>query len=178
MRLIRDFTLVILSIFVAILLVRTHAIDSILYAAQNVKLLGIFVAGLFFTSAFTTPLSIAALGEMSLTTPIWQVALTGACGALVGDLIIFSFIRDTFAKDVSDFLKAHPQKKLRSLFKYRIFRWLTAFGGALVIASPLPDEVGLAMMGFSRMSIAILVPVSFVMNFVGILLIALVAHAL
>ncbi len=178
MRLIRDLTLLILSIFVAVLLVRTHSIDWILNSTKEMKLVGAFIAGMFFTSAFTTPLSIVALGEISLNTPPLQVAVVAALGALIGDLVIFTFIKDTFAKDVQDFLKAHPQKKLRSLFKFRIFRWLTAFIGALVIASPLPDEVGLAMMGFSRMSVAILIPVSFVMNFIGILLIALVAHSL
>lgn len=178
MKLLRDFSIVVLSIVVAVLLVRTHSIDWILHSAKEVTLLGAFVAGLFFTSAFTTPLSIVAFGEISLNMPIWQVATIGACGALLGDLVIFMFIKDTFAKDVSDFLKAHPQKRLRSLFKFRIFRWITALVGALVIASPLPDEVGLAMMGFSRMSVAVLVPVSFIMNFIGIYLIGILAHTL
>jgi hypothetical protein len=42
--------------------------------------------------------------------------------------------------------------------------------GAFIIASPLPDELGLTLMGMSKVRLAVLVPVSFVMNAVGIYL--------
>jgi len=47
-----------------------------------------------------------------------------------------------------------------------------------VVASPIPDELGLAMMGLSKMRTSLFVPVSLVMNSAGILLVGLVARAL
>jgi hypothetical protein len=50
--------------------------------------------------------------------------------------------------------------------------------GALIIASPLPDEFGLALMGISRMRALVLMPISFVMNALGIYCIIWMVHAL
>jgi hypothetical protein len=176
MKLIRDVGVIVISIFVAVILVRTHVFESLFRSLGSVWFLGAFVAGLFFTSAFTTPISIVAFGEMAMHTPVWQLALVGCVGALIGDLVIYTLIKDTFAEDVKDFLRVHRYKKLRAIFKLRIFRWLTPTLGALIIASPLPDELGLAMMGFSRMKVSLLVPVSLALNFLGIVLIGYIAH--
>lgn len=60
----------------------------------------------------------------------------------------------------------------------KVFRWITFFLGALVISSPLPDELGLAMMGLSKAKMSTLIPVSLIFNSLGILAIALVARNL
>lgn len=65
-----------------------------------------------------------------------------------------------------------------SIFRLRIFRWSIAFLGALVIASPLPDELGLMMLGFSKIKTSFFVPISFLLNFLGILVIGLIAKAI
>ena len=177
-RLRRDVAIIFLSVIVAILLVKTDALKSVLRSAEEIKILSSFIVGLFFTSVFTTPVSIVALGEISLTTPLFLVAFFGACGAVVGDLIIFLFIKDSLTEDVNELLKmSHSYRRLHHIFKFRIFRFLTIFLGALIIASPLPDELGLAMMGISKMKLSVFVPVSFIMNFLGILLIGLIANS-
>ena len=65
----------------------------------------------------------------------------------------------------------------RVLIFLRIFRWLIAFLGALIIASPLPDELGLTMMGFSKIKTSLFIPISFLLNSLGILIIGLIAKA-
>ena len=47
-----------------------------------------------------------------------------------------------------------------------------------IIASPLPDEFGVSLLGLSRVKVAILLPVAFVMNFLGILAVAGIASLL
>lgn len=178
MKLLRDFLFVALSVVVAVFLVKTGAIDGALASVQHIDFFGPLIAGLFFTSAFTTPIAIVVLGDMSLSMPIFHVAMLGAVGALIGDLIIFMFIKDTFGRDLQDYLKTHPHRKLQKFFHLRLFRWLTPVLGALIIASPLPDELGLAMMGLSRIKLRVLIPVSLTLNFLGILLIGLIANAL
>ena len=50
--------------------------------------------------------------------------------------------------------------------------------GAAIIASPLPDEIGLSLMGMSKTRVAVLIPVSFAMNALGICLLAQFASLL
>jgi len=60
----------------------------------------------------------------------------------------------------------------------RLFRWSMVLFGALVIASPLPDEIGLAMMGLSKVKTLLFIPISFSLNAFGILIIGLIARTL
>jgi hypothetical protein len=69
-------------------------------------------------------------------------------------------------------------KRMRSFFKLRLFRWLSLFVGGLIMASPLPDEVGISLMGMSKIKVPWFVTLSFVFNFIGIVLIGLAARAL
>ena len=50
--------------------------------------------------------------------------------------------------------------------------------GGLILASPLPDELGVAVLGFSKMRLKYFALLSFVFNFLGIAVIGLVARAL
>lgn len=173
-----DFLLIVISVLVAWLIVRLDLLRPVLVATENIKLLSSFIAGLFFTSAFTTPLSMVALGEISLNAPSFAVAFFGASGAVIGDMIIFLFVKDRFAEDVRFLTQSSRLKRIKAIFELRLFRWLTPMIGALIIASPLPDELGLAMMGMAKLRTLALVCISFTMNFIGIILIALAANAL
>jgi hypothetical protein len=176
-RLIRDLLLIALSIVIAILVIKLGVIKNVLTTTQEIRFLGSFITGLFFTSLFTTPLSIVSFASIAQEANLINMAFWGALGAVMGDLVIFFFIRDSLAQDVSEVLKVAGHKRIFHIFKHRIFRWLTPLLGALIIASPFPDELGIAMMGFSRLKTGALIPISFVMNFIGILLIGLAATA-
>ncbi len=171
----RDLGLIVSSIFLAWFLSTNGALAYLRSLASPVPFLDSFVSGMFFTSLFTTPLSFVFFADIAKTTNILYMALWGACGAVVGDTFLFFFIKDTLEEDVKYILRAPKYKRLFSIFKRGVFRYLTPCLGALVIASPLPDELGIAMMGFSDMETAFLVPVSFIMNFIGILLIGILA---
>ena len=69
-------------------------------------------------------------------------------------------------------------KRIKLLLKLKLFRWLTFFAGGLIIASPFPDELGISLLGFSKMRTSWFIPLSFALNCIGILLIGWVAKAL
>jgi hypothetical protein len=48
------------------------------------------------------------------------------------------------------------------------FGWLAPVVGALVIASPLPDELGITLLGIARLRNWQFVVLSFIFNFAGI----------
>jgi uncharacterized membrane protein YdjX (TVP38/TMEM64 family) len=171
-RIITDTAMILLSIIVAFLLMKSGLIDDLLELTKNYYLLDAFIAGLFFTSAFTTAPAIAVLAKLSLTFPPLTIALIGAAGSTIGDLVIFSFVKDHVSNDVAYFLSHSKSKRVRHIFKYRFVRWSLAFLGALIIASPLPDELGLTLMGLSKMSTRRFVLISYTFNTIGILLLA------
>jgi len=174
-----DIFIIALSLVVAILLVKSNAIVHLLTLTKDLELFGSFVAGIFFTSVFTTAPAIVALGEIAKVQSVLLTALVGAAGSVVGDLIIFRFIRDRLAEHLSEIMKHQkPTKRLRVLFKLKIFRWLTFLLGGFILASPFPDEIAVSIFGFLHVKTKWFIPISFIFNFIGILLIGLVANAL
>ena len=177
--LLQDMALIVLSIIIAVTLVKTGVLIKVLASTQELELLGSFVAGIFFTSVFTIAPAIVTLGEIARANSILPTAILGAMGAVVGDLIIFRFIRDRFSEHLMELIKHQSMgKRIKVLFKLKLFRWLTFLVGGLIIASPFPDELGISLLGFSKMRTSWFIPLSFVFNFIGILLVGLVARAL
>ena len=176
--LIKDLALVTFSIFVAVILAKTGAFESLIVSAQGLRFVGSFIAGMFFTSVFTTAPATVALGEIARSNSVITVAILGGLGALIGDLIIFRFVKDRASEHFSYLIKISKSERLFSIFKLRVFRWMIPFLGALIIASPLPDEIGVAMLGLSKMKSSYFISLSFVLNSAGILIIGLVAKAL
>lgn len=177
--LLHDIVIILISIGVAVVLVKTQALANLLASTVELEIVGSFVTGLFFTSVFTTAPAIVTLGELIRLNSILPVAFFGALGAVIGDLIIFRFMRDRFAEHVMELVShRHIGKRMGVLFRRKLFRWLSFFVGGLIIASPLPDELGIGLFGFSRMKTMWFIPLSFVFNFLGIVLIGLVARSL
>lgn len=174
-----DIGLIFISALVAGNLAHSDAIPGLLASSSQAGLVGTLIAGMFFTSVFTTIPSIAALGELSLMQPLWITAAVGGAGAVLGDLLIFRFVKDRFAADLADLFRTRKSlPRISKLFKFRHFRWFTLLLGGLVIASPLPDELGAALMGFSRVNLKWFVATSFTFNAIGIYLIGLAARSL
>ena len=166
----RDLGIIALSVAVSIILVRTGILAEILTGAQNFKYLGSLVTGMFFVSIFTAAPAGAILLEIIKTTSVWEVALLGGVGGLLGDFIIFKFIKDNLAEDIRQLLeKTGRRQRWQSILHLKFFRWLFPLLGALIVASPLPDELGLALLGLSKTKTYIFIPVSFLLNFLGLL---------
>ena len=115
---------------------------------------------------------------MAQTNSILLMAFFGGLGALLGDLIIFCFVKNNLSEDFLYLIKKTKSERLMSIFRLKLFRWLIPLLGAIVVASPLPDELGLMMMGLSKMKTALLIPLSFLLNSLGILIIGLIAKAI
>jgi len=177
--LLHDALIIAVSIGVAVILVQTGAVIQILMSAQGLEFLGSFVAGLFFTSMFTTAPAIVTLGEIARIHAVMPTALIGAAGAVVGDLIIFRFVREKFSEHLLELLKhRNIWRRMHTLFKRKLFRWLSLFVGGIIIASPLPDELGISLFGFSRIKTSWFIFLSYIFNFIGIVLIGSVARAI
>lgn len=173
----QDAAIVVLSIVIALNLAKTDVLIDILASSRQLRWLGSFVSGIFFTSIFTTAPATVTLGEIAQNGSIWFTALFGGLGAVVGDLVIFRFIRDRIGQDISRLLEHRSGgRRLKHVFRFKFMRWLTFLAGGLIIASPLPDEIGISLLGFSKTKTLFFIPLSFVCNFIGILVVGLAAR--
>lgn len=173
--LIRDLGIIFLSIIIAVVLAKTGILKSLFTSTQEWEILGSLLAGIFFVSVFTVAPAAVVLVEIAQANSVLLVAFFGGIGALIGDLLIFRFIKDNLSEDILYLMKRTKQERFIKIFHLKFFRWLVPFIGALIVASPLPDEIGLAMMGLSKMKTSFFIPVSFLLNFLGILIMGFIA---
>lgn len=166
--LIRDIAIIFVSVVVAVLIGQSGMIHTLIAVLPVGSIVAIFTAGVLFTSMFTIAPASIVLAEIGQNTGVWEVALIGAIGAVAGDIILFLFMRENISEDLEIVMKGKYFHKVTRWSHFGFFRWIFPLVGALVIASPLPDELGLAMMGLSRVKTIYMIPIVFVMNFLGI----------
>lgn len=174
-----DVSIVALSILVALILVKTDVLVRILTSTKELELIGSFIAGMFFTTIFTTAPAIVTLGEIAQSQGIWLTACMGALGAVLGDLVIFRFVKDRLSDHLVELVtKKGGLRRIKHLMGSNIFRYITFLAGGFIIASPLPDELGVSLLGLAKIRASWFVALSFIFNFVGIVIIGLAARAL
>lgn len=133
------------------------------------NILSVFIAGVFFTSAFTIAPAAIVLAHLGQSLPIPTVVIVAALGAMIGDYVLFVFIRDKFSRDVLRVLHHFHIKFFLRSFHVGFLKWLSPIIGAAIIASPLPDEFGIMLMGVSKMRTRYFLLLTFVMNMIGVM---------
>lgn len=166
-----DVMIIATGIAVAVFLSKVGFIDSIISLFKEYYILAAFFTGIFFTSAFTIAPASIALIHLAEKFPLPSLALWGGLGAMCGDLILFLFIRDRFAEDLKRVIKPSRMKHILGSMHFGFMKWLSPVLGALIIASPLPDEFGILLLGMSKTRVVLLLPIAFIMNVIGIYLI-------
>lgn len=135
-----------------------------------------FATGIFFVSVFTVvPASVVLVGLAENLDPM-MIACFGGAGAMLGDLIIFRFLKDGVYEEIKHLVGKAAVTRTAAVFQSRSFAFITPLVGALIIASPLPDEIGIGLMGLSNITPLQFIAISFVLNSVGILAITAVVQ--
>lgn len=176
--LVRDLIMVSIGILIAIILSRFGFFDRIIGRFGDFYAIDSFIAGIFFTSIFTLVPSSMTLVHIAQHTSTVNVVLWGSLGAMCGDLVLFLFIKDRFSEDLKKALKPSTVKYFLKSLHFGFMRWLSPVIGALIIASPLPDEFGITLLGMSKVKTIVLIPIALVMNMVGIYFLIQFSHLL
>ncbi len=146
--------------------------DKLFFARQELLKLGYFgtfIAGMFYAYGFTAGPATAVFLLNSKAQDFLLSGLAGGFGALVSDLLIFKFIRITFTDEIELLANEKIFVKMRSNLSPFLKKYLLPFLAAFVIASPLPDEIGVTMMATSRnISTKQFILLSFLLNALGI----------
>lgn len=140
--------------------------DSLMHLG-GLSYLGAFIAGMMFVSVFTVSIGILILVLLATQMPIIPLGIVASFGAVLGDMLIFKFIKDGLVEElkqvqeniedldvVQDGLSNKRwkrfEKRFRHTLKTRYFNWVLPVMGIIVLTSPFPDEVGMGLMGISK----------------------------
>lgn len=169
----QDLSILAVSLFFAVLLWHNNAIDYFLISVGETSLLSAFVAGLFFSSAFTTIPAVAFLAKIAQFNSPLTIAFLGGAGALIADSVLFYFIRDRLVSDFMETIRKPRLKRIEHLLKSKIIRFSAGLIGGVLLALPLPtDETAFTIMGLSRMKTYTFLLIAFSFNFAAIYLMA------
>jgi hypothetical protein len=107
---------------------------------------GTFLAGLLYPYAFTSAAGTAILIIISKEQNILLAGMVASAGALISDIIIFFFVKYTFAEEMRGLSKEAIVMTLSRRIPNSFRIYLLASIAAILIASPLPTEMGIMLM--------------------------------
>lgn len=130
----------------------------------------IFLSGIFYTSFLTAPFSVLMLASVDFNLNPYILSAIAGSGAVLGDLFIVKIFRTLFS--AFSFVRHEKSfvKLKKTLARYHL-DFISIVLGSLIVASPLPDELGLILLGASKLSYFKLAILTFLLNGAGILLI-------
>lgn len=163
-----NLTLLVISIVGTIILSRNESFQFFLEHLNGWGYLGAFIAGILFVSSFTALISILVLLSLAEQHSPLEVGLLAGLGGVFGDLIIFHFIRNNLKDELTLVYKMFGGDHLTKVLQTPYFAWMLPLFGAIIIASPLPDEIGVSLLGLSKMSTSTFVGASFFLNALGL----------
>ena len=169
--------LLVLGIILFHLLAKTPEVDQFIRGLGYLGRLGALITGFFFVSTYTVVPAGYVLFELARYQNALEVALFAGVGAMMGDLLIFRFVRDSVMEEIRPHLARIGTPKVRKIFKTPYFAWVIPVIGAVIIASPLPDEMGVSLMGAAKMKSTHFMIVTYLLNVAGILAVVLLAQS-
>ncbi len=147
---------------------------------QNIPLtsagyLTAFIGGLLIAFGFSAPFGVGLL-ITSFPESILLATLIAGIGATISDLLIFKFIKFSFMNEFKEIEKTKTIKKIEHLLKKNkniiISHYLLYVFAGILIATPLPDEIGVSMLaGLTTIKPKTLAIISFILHTTAIFLI-------
>ncbi len=172
----KNLTFFFISLVLAFFVFQNEMIHSFLLRLGATGYIGTFFAGILFVSTFTIATGAVVLLVLSETLSPIEIGIIAGLGAVVGDFVIFKFVKDDLAKEIiSIYNRFDGNHHFKKVLHTKYFSWTLPVLGAIIIASPLPYEIGVSLMGISKMTTPKFLLISFVLNAVGIILLVSVS---
>lgn len=167
----KNLTFLAVSIVLVFFLSQVEGFRNFLISLGAFGYFGAFVAGMLFVSTFTVAVGVLILSILAGSLSPIELGLIAGFGAVIGDFMIFSVIKNNLSSELSYlYNKVDNGNHIKHVLFSRYFSWTLPVLGALIIASPFPDELGVSLMGISKMKDYQFIIVSFILNSIGIFL--------
>lgn len=166
----KHLTLFILGVIATINLSQFDFLSQILFDLRNVHFIGPFIAGILYVSAPTVALGILILLDLTKTLSIFEISVIAGLGGVVGDFAIFRFFKHDLLGELTLIYNKLGGKHVTKVLNHKYLRWSIPIIGAIIIASPFPDEIGIGLMGITKIKTYQFILLSLVLDIAGVFL--------
>lgn len=171
--------LLLLTFVAAYFLFKGREFPAFYNALLSLGYLGTFLAGVLFTYGFTAAPATAILLVLAGSQSMVVSGIVAGIGAMLGDLIIFNFVRASFSDELKKLSKERIMQYVNGSVPGLLKKYLTPVVAGFIIASPLPDEIGVSLLAASsNISLRVFSVLSFLLNTTGIFIILLIGKAI
>jgi len=167
--------LLIITIALSYYLFNLPYVKNFVSGLDQISYLGDLIAGIFFSFGFTTSFSIGYFITSYPSSMILASIIAGA-GSVIGDMIIFKTIKFSFTDEFRELKRKKAIKRIAEIVKNNkhvlIRHYLLYIFAGIIIATPLPDEIGISMLaGLTTIKTRTLIFISFILHAIPIYLI-------
>lgn len=168
----KNLAFLLVSFVAAFSLSRYEPFHTFLLNLGSLGYLGAFVAGVLFVSTFTFATGAVILLALAERLSPIEIGIIAGLGAVSGDFVIFRFIKDNLTEEVKNIYdRIDGDHHIKRVLHTKYFSWTLPVIGAIIIAAPFPDEIGVSLMGISKMKTYQFLLISFILNAIGIFLV-------
>ncbi len=167
----KHLTYISLGLIPFLFLYRLESFHTFLLQLGNIGYIGAFIAGMLYVSTYTVATGALILLIFAEKLNLIEIVFFAGLGGILADFLIFKFVRDEISGEIGLLYKKFGKNQLAHIFHSKYFSWLLPVIGAIILASPFPDEIGVSLIGFSKMKTSQFLLLSAVMDFLGIFLI-------
>jgi hypothetical protein len=107
---------------------------------------GTFLAGLLYPYSFTSAAGTAILLVLAKEQNILYAGIIAGFGALISDMLIFYFVKYSFGDEIQRLSKSVSLQAVKEVIPESVRTYLFAGFASVLIASPLPTEIGIMLM--------------------------------
>jgi uncharacterized membrane protein YdjX (TVP38/TMEM64 family) len=162
----------------------------LIYAPNFLSYFVTFFAGALFSLSFSVVPAAALLLVLSHEQIFLLSGLVASTGAMVSDMLVFQFSRKNFSNKSQEELKAEASQSkifiyidrlsshLSKKYSQRFETAITLFVASLIIITPLPNELGIALASTTKLSLKQFFILSYVFNIFGVFILLLIGKIL
>ena len=146
----KGLTLIFISILLTIFLSENDSLNKTIFNISSIPMLGSFIAGILYVSASTAPFGVFLLLSLSKSLPAIEIAIFAGLGGAIADFVLFRFFKGNIIPEITPIYNRLGGQHLTKLMHHKLLRWSLPIIGAIIVASPIPDEIGVVLMGLSK----------------------------
>lgn len=173
--LLRDFLIIGISIIIAIYIQLSATSDVLIGYFSGINFIpAAFVMGFLFSLTFTAAIATSVFVLLAETTHNpYLVALIGGLGSIAANGILYKFFKEEILEDIEALEPKYAKKIAHKIMHSKLFVGLIPYIAALMLVSPLPDEIGIMMLAGANFKYTKFFLISFGLHTIGILVIVL-----
>ena len=172
------FILLILTFILAYVLFAGRDLEGFRQVISGLGYFSTYLAGIFFAYGFTAAPATAVLLILSKDQNIFIAGFTAGLGALTADLIIFKLIRHSFMDEIKKLSLEEWFIFIKDKIHPTVKKYFLPILAGFMIASPLPDEIGVALIASTQISNRLFYFLSYTLNTAGIFVVLLIGKGL